>query len=179
MLPENEIHIVLTVPEFDITIDNDIPDVKLTVVEALPNVMTILPSDEMKVTIESTEVELRIEKPDIDLTLETSPDVIVLAAGNIGVPGPEGPEGPEGPYGPAGPPGPVGPTGPPGTLTTFIFTQASASALWDITHNLDCYPSVTVVDSGGTEIIPDVIYISNDEVKLSFANPTSGKAYLN
>lgn len=78
-----------------------------------------------------------------------------------------------------GPPGPAGPPGSPAVQTTYIFTQTIAVSTWSIIHNLNCYPSVTVIDTGNSEIIPDVSYISSNEVRLSFANPTSGKAYLN
>lgn len=128
MLPGNEIHIVIEVPEFGIQIDNDVPDIELTV-EALPDIMTMLPSDELNVTIEAGEIELKVDKPDVKLTLDTPPDVIILAAGSVGATGPMGPIGPPGPMGPQGPvgddstvPGPpgeqgeIGPPGPAGPI---------------------------------------------------------------
>jgi hypothetical protein len=82
--------------------------------------------------------------------------------------------------GPPGPPGPAGPAGPPGpTGTGFIFTQSSPSAIWTIVHNLNRWPSVTVVDSGNSEIIPNVVYTNSNQVIATFGSPTSGKAYLN
>lgn len=126
--------------------------------------------DEIKVLVETKEVEIKIgdKPPDVKLTVESSPDVIVLPG--TGAPGPPGPEGV---------PGPPGPEGPMGTEQTYIFTQLTPDTLWDIIHNLNRYPSVTVVDSGGSEIIPSVIYISGNQVQLHFSNATSGKAYLN
>jgi Collagen triple helix repeat (20 copies) len=65
------------------------------------------------VTVETEEIEINIEKeiPDVELTLNREPDVIILAAGNIGSTGPPGPIGPIGPIGPTGPEGPTGPQG--------------------------------------------------------------------
>jgi hypothetical protein len=139
---------------------------------------------ELNVTIETDEIEVQVvppsdigvklEKLESNLVVDPAPDVIIVASGGIG------PEGPEGPMGPASTvPGPPGPPGTPGTQTTYEFTQLSPNTTWNITHNLNRYPSVTVVDSGNSEIIPDVRYVSPDVLILTFANPTSGKAYLN
>ena len=35
----------------------------------------------------------------------------------------------------------------------FVFTQSVAAAKWEIQHNLDKYPSVSIVDSAGTEVV--------------------------
>lgn len=91
---------------------------------------------------------------------------------------PEGIEagiGEEGPPGPQGAPGPVGPGG----GSTYIHTQGSPSATWVVVHSLGWFPSVTVVDTGDTVIIPDVHYDSTSQATLGFGSPTSGKAYLN
>jgi len=117
--------------------------------------------------------EIDISKPDIDISVD------VFKPPNVEFLYPAGPPGPEGPPGPAGIPGPPGPEGPPGTSATFIFTQSVPSASWDILHNLGQYPSVTVVDTGGSEVIPSVLYISANQIVLTFGSATSGKAYLN
>jgi tartrate dehydratase beta subunit/fumarate hydratase class I family protein len=64
-------------------------------------------------------------------------------------------------------------------IATLIFNQVSVSALWNIVHNLGKYPSIVVVDSGGTVIIPDVAYVDLNTITAGFGSPTSGKAYLN
>ena len=61
----------------------------------------------------------------------------------------------------------------------FCFEQSVASDEWIILHNLDKYPSVTVVDSAGTIITGEVTYLDNAILKISFQAPFSGKAYLN
>ena len=62
---------------------------------------------------------------------------------------------------------------------TYTHTQASASATWTIVHNLNCKPSVTIVDSGGNLQIGDVLYDSDNQITLAFAAAFSGFAYLN
>jgi hypothetical protein len=61
----------------------------------------------------------------------------------------------------------------------YVHTQTSPATLWTVVHNLGKNPSVEVVDSGGSEIIPDVHYDNINQVSISFGSATSGKAYLN
>ncbi len=63
--------------------------------------------------------------------------------------------------------------------STYVHTQAVASAEWTIQHDLDKYPSVTVVDSGGSVVIGDCQYTSRNTVVLRFNGAFGGKAYLN
>jgi hypothetical protein len=60
----------------------------------------------------------------------------------------------------------------------FTFTQASAASSWSITHTLDGFPSVTVVDSAGTVVVGTVSYNSTSSVTVSFESAFAGKAYL-
>jgi len=66
-----------------------------------------------------------------------------------------------------------------GKVATLIFNQVSPSASWSIAHGLGKYPSIEIVDSGGTVIIPDVVYVDLNTITANFGSPTSGKAYLN
>ncbi len=59
-----------------------------------------------------------------------------------------------------------------------IFTQASVSATWSITHQLGGRPSVTIVDSSGTVVYGEVRYNSNTSITVLFSSPFSGFAYL-
>ena len=61
----------------------------------------------------------------------------------------------------------------------FVFTQASPSATWVVTHNLNKYCSVTVVDSADNIVFGDVLYNSLNQVTLTFAGAFSGKAFFN
>lgn len=60
-----------------------------------------------------------------------------------------------------------------------IHNQPSASAEWTITHNLGKFPSVSVVDSSGAEVIGEVEYLTDTQLKVKFSAAFSGKAYLN
>ena len=70
------------------------------------------------------------------------------------------------------------PDGTPG-FVTYVHTQLMPEAVWTVEHGLHCYPSVTVVDTGGTVIIPSVEYEDDTMLVATFGSPTSGKAYLN
>lgn len=59
------------------------------------------------------------------------------------------------------------------------WVQASASVVWIVTHDLNKYPSVIVVDDNNEQIIPDIDYINDSEIHITFGRETSGKAYLN
>ena len=61
----------------------------------------------------------------------------------------------------------------------FVYVQAISSDIWEITHNLNKYPAVTVVDSGGSVVIGEIVYIDKNNVRITFASAFSGKAYFN
>lgn len=63
--------------------------------------------------------------------------------------------------------------------TTYVHTQDTASATWFITHNLNKYPAITVVDSAGSIVVGEVKYINSNEVQIYFNGAFSGKAYIN
>lgn len=62
---------------------------------------------------------------------------------------------------------------------TFIFNQAVASTEWQISHGLNKYPSVMIVDSGNNVVVGDIEYIDKNNVKCIFSSAFSGSAYLN
>jgi len=61
----------------------------------------------------------------------------------------------------------------------FKFTQIAASTSWFIEHNLQKFPSVDVVDSGGTRVIGEVSYHNINTLTVSFTGAFGGEAYLN
>lgn len=61
----------------------------------------------------------------------------------------------------------------------YKHTQIQASKTWNIKHNLKKIPSVTIVDSGGNEVIGDVKHLSENELTISFSYEFSGSAILN
>lgn len=64
-------------------------------------------------------------------------------------------------------------------VDTYTHTQSSPSSTWTITHNMNKYPSVTIVDSAGTTVDGSVDYISLNAVTINFCGAFSGKAYFN
>jgi len=68
----------------------------------------------------------------------------------------------------------------------FTHIQGVPSTIWNITHELNRYPSVTVADSAGTVVIGEVLYGNGtiapnelNEITLYFSAGFSGYAYLN
>jgi len=68
---------------------------------------------------------------------------------------------------------------PAGADKYFAFSQAMPAATWTVTHNLEKYPSVTVVNSAGEVVFGAVKYTSLNSLTITFTNPFSGTAYLN
>lgn len=66
-----------------------------------------------------------------------------------------------------------------GSDLNYIHNQSQPLDTWSITHNLNKYPSVTVIDSAGSTVEGTITYISNEEIKIEFSSPFSGKAILN
>ena len=67
---------------------------------------------------------------------------------------------------------------------TYTHNQSSTSDTWTITHNLNRFPSVTVVDSADTIVYGTVVYNSANQLTITFFERSSalafqGKAYLN
>lgn len=61
----------------------------------------------------------------------------------------------------------------------FVFNQGMPSTFWQIQHNLDKYPSVTVIDSSGEVMEGAVDYVDKDNLTITFSAGFSGKATLN
>ena len=62
---------------------------------------------------------------------------------------------------------------------TYVHVQLISSQSWHVQHNLGKYPSVTIIDSGGSVVFGDVEYVSLNEITVSFGFPFGGTAYLN
>jgi len=61
----------------------------------------------------------------------------------------------------------------------FIFTQNTASNSWTINHNMEKFPSVTIVDSADNYVVGEITYTNNNSLTVNFSASFSGKAYLN
>ncbi|MEG0642140.1 MAG: siphovirus ReqiPepy6 Gp37-like family protein [Clostridium sp.] len=62
---------------------------------------------------------------------------------------------------------------------SYLFTQVAPKQLWKVSHGLGKYPSVSIVDSGGTVVIGNINYCDNNNVEISFTAPFAGNAYFN
>ena len=65
------------------------------------------------------------------------------------------------------------------TSNTYIHEQGITSDTWIIEHNLNKFPSVTLVDSAGTQFQGRVEYIDENVCKVTMNGATKGKAFLN
>ena len=67
--------------------------------------------------------------------------------------------------------------------STFVFDQVVPKMVWGttgiVTHNLGKFPSITVIDTGGTVVNGEYTYIDTNNITLNFSAPFAGKAYLN
>jgi len=54
-----------------------------------------------------------------------------------------------------------------------------ASATWTVVHNLNKYPSVSIVDTAGDEVIGQVHFNDSNTVTITFTAAFSGKAFIN
>jgi hypothetical protein len=61
----------------------------------------------------------------------------------------------------------------------YRHVQGSASSVWNVVHSLGKRASVTVVDSGGTKVEGDVLYVNDNQVQILFNAPFSGEAFCN
>jgi len=62
---------------------------------------------------------------------------------------------------------------------TFEFDQGQPATLWTIQHNLNKFPSVSVVNNNNVVINGEITYIDNNNLTCTFSAGFSGKAYLN
>lgn len=61
----------------------------------------------------------------------------------------------------------------------YVHYQDAPSDSWSITHSMNKYPSVSIVDSGGSVVFGEVVYNSLSSLTLNFNGGFSGKAILN
>jgi hypothetical protein len=61
----------------------------------------------------------------------------------------------------------------------FEYTQSVASDQWDVTHNLNKKPAVSVFDSNDYVVYAIVHHITNNRVIIEFKVPIFGRAVFN
>jgi len=63
---------------------------------------------------------------------------------------------------------------------TQVFDITVPSAVWDLSHSLDKYPSITTVTGVNDNQVYGVAeYVSTSRVKITFSSAITGKAFLN
>ena len=121
-------------------------------------------------------MSIEVRRQEINVSVSAPTNTIRLSSGSTvqGVPGPQGPQGPQGAQGIQGIQGEAGPG-----ISTYTHTQNIASSSWTISHNLNRFPSVSVVDSAGSVVIGSITYTDANTVVVTFTAAFGGKAYLN
>lgn len=66
-----------------------------------------------------------------------------------------------------------------GVDSTFVYKTVVPMACWEIDHNLNKFPSVTLTDWDDNLISADVKFINMNKVVVNLSEPICGKAYLN
>lgn len=61
----------------------------------------------------------------------------------------------------------------------FVYVQHEPSDTWIIEHNLNKYPSVTIMDSANSVMIGDIKYINENKLEVKFTSSPTGTAVLN
>ena len=70
------------------------------------------------------------------------------------------------------------PQGPAGGQIFYVHTQAVASAVWTINHNLNGEPTAVVLDSAGTQCEGTFSYPSKNQMVITFTSAFTGTAYI-
>jgi hypothetical protein len=61
----------------------------------------------------------------------------------------------------------------------YIHNQNVPAIMWTITHNLNKFPAVSIVDSAYEEVIGEVEYLDANNLTVRFTAPFSGQAFIN
>lgn len=70
--------------------------------------------------------------------------------------------------------GPTGPAG--GGASSYVHTQSTPSAAWNVNHGLGYRPSVELLDAAGTEIDAAVTHPNVNQTTVTFNTATTGTA---
>jgi hypothetical protein len=62
---------------------------------------------------------------------------------------------------------------------TYVYVQSVPSVLWNINHNLNKFPSVSVVNINNVLLYGEVTYVDSNNITIAFSAGFSGKAYMN
>lgn len=65
------------------------------------------------------------------------------------------------------------------TRDYYVHDQQQSSSSWVVSHNLNKFASVNIVDTANSEVIGEVTYNNTNQLTITFSAPISGKAYIN
>lgn len=125
-----------------------------------------------------TDTVLIVEKAIETVTISAPAETVTIPVERVtvitaGIQGPEGVQGPEGPEGPQGEPGALG------SDAYYVHNQNVPATDWTVNHNLNKYPAVQVIDSGGTVVIGQIDHISVNQLIVRFSVVFGGQAICN
>lgn len=60
----------------------------------------------------------------------------------------------------------------------FVYEQTEESKVWHIEHDLNTFPSVTIVNNDNEEIKGEIVFNDVNNITVSFSEPLTGKVYL-
>lgn len=141
----------------------------------------------IKLVKRNSQIKLTHQTPKIKLTRQQT-NILIKRAGTPGGPGPTGPEG-KSAYDLAVENGFVGteqewldslegPVGPVGPDKNYVHDFTVSDNVL-VQHNLGKKPAVSIIDSAGDEVVGDVEYIDNAQVRVRFAAAFSGQITCN
>jgi len=61
----------------------------------------------------------------------------------------------------------------------YVHDQQVASASWVVIHELDKFPSVSIVNTANQAVVGDITYNTLNQLTITFTSQISGKAYIN
>jgi hypothetical protein len=61
----------------------------------------------------------------------------------------------------------------------YVHDQQVASNSWVVIHELNKFPSVSIVNTANQAVVGDITYNSLNQLTITFTSPISGKAYIN
>ena len=61
----------------------------------------------------------------------------------------------------------------------YVHDQQVASASWVVIHELDKFPSVSIVNTAKQAVVGDITYNTLNQLTITFTSQISGKAYIN
>ena len=61
----------------------------------------------------------------------------------------------------------------------YVFQQVIPSLIWEINHNLNRFPSVSIVNINNVAVYGDITYIDANNITVSFSAGFAAKVYLN